>query len=62
VCFIQYFSEDELGQDIVAFGEKGTGEKSDIPWALLQNGASMNRTSIGILPCPHTPISRWVFP
>lgn len=25
--FCQYSSEDELGQDIEAFGERGTGEK-----------------------------------
>jgi hypothetical protein len=27
VCFRQYSSEDELGQDIVVFAERGTSEK-----------------------------------
>jgi hypothetical protein len=32
---------------------RGTGEKSDIHLGASANGASMNRTSIGILQCPY---------
>jgi len=32
------------------------------PWALVQNGVSMSRTSMGILSCPHTPMSWWALP
>jgi hypothetical protein len=32
---------------------RGTGEKSDIPLGTPVNGASMNRTPIGILQCPY---------
>jgi hypothetical protein len=37
--------------------EMDSGGKSDILGALLQNGASMSRTSIAILLCPRIPMS-----
>ena len=55
-------SEDELGHDIARLLRGEPVKKVTSLWALLQNGVSMSRTSIGILQCPYTPMIRWALP
>jgi hypothetical protein len=59
-AYASVFRRGRVGSRHCEFTERGTGGKSDIPWALLQNGASMSRTSIEILLCPYTPMNWWV--
>ena len=55
-----YSSEDEWVKTLRRLLRGEPVKKVTSLWALLQNGASMNRTSIGIPQCPYTPMIWWV--